>query len=430
MERSQPSALKTADEKASAIEFSPDGTLWVGANSGLMSYKNGKWKMHGADSPARLMNINELALVSEKSLWVATAPLGSGKMCLYDMASDTCSQETTSPDGMPILALTIDEISYPFIGTGKGIYYNKNDGTTQTFKTEDRLASNYVDALAIAPDGELWVGTDNGIQTLNPANPQQEWQTYRQQDQSGMGGNWASAFAFGTDGSVWMSIINGSASRFQNNQWQSFKEVYSYNAVAVDKQNRAWIADDSKGVIVLDSQGNKMLTFTAAEGLPGDNVQAVLVDESGTVWIGTNQGLAKYANNTLSLVFGKDSKEIPNVYVRALALDQNGNLLIGTFTGVSTFDGKKAATLVDFLKDGFNNARLTTVASSADGEVWIGTDKGLLHGSRETGWSMMTTTNGLLSNYISALLVDPFGAIWVGGGGSNLDGGGLLQIVQ
>jgi len=113
-----------------------------------------------------------------------------------------------------------------------------------------------------------------------------------------------------------------------------------------------------------------------------------------------------------------------------LALDPSGNLLIGTFTGVSVFDGQNATTLVDFLKDGFSNARLTTVASSADGEVWIGTDKGLLHGSRETGWSMMTTTNGLLSNYVSALLVDPFGAIWVGGGGSNLDGGGLLQIVQ
>jgi hypothetical protein len=42
---------------------------------------------------------------------------------------------------------------------------------------------------------------------------------------------------------------------------------------------------------------------------------------------------------------------------------------------------------------------------------------------------MLTTKDGLLTNYISALLVDPFGAAWVGGGGSNYDGGGMLQIV-
>ena len=42
---------------------------------------------------------------------------------------------------------------------------------------------------------------------------------------------------------------------------------------------------------------------------------------------------------------------------------------------------------------------------------------------------MMTTENGLLTNYVSALAVDPFNTIWVGGGGSNFDGGGLLHIV-
>jgi ligand-binding sensor domain-containing protein len=148
------------------------------------------------------------------------------------------------------------------------------------------------------------------------------------------------------------------------------------------------------------------------------------------MWIGTNQGLAKYSDDHLTVVFAKDSQDIPNVYVRALALDPNGHLLIGTFTGVSLFDGQKAVTLVDFLKDGYNDARLTTLASSADGEVWIGTDKGLLYGSPDMGWNMMTTANGLLSNYISALLVDQYGAVWVGAGGSNLDGGGLLQIVR
>ena len=42
---------------------------------------------------------------------------------------------------------------------------------------------------------------------------------------------------------------------------------------------------------------------------------------------------------------------------------------------------------------------------------------------------MMTTEDGLLTNYISALTIDQYDSIWVGGGGSNFDGGGLLHIV-
>lgn len=417
------------DEKASALEFSADGTLWVGANSGLMSYKNGGWKLFGADSPAKLMSINELAMAPDGSLWAATAPLGGGRLCRFDAASGSCLEETTSPDNMPILALTTDPNGSALYGTSKGVFVNTN-GEIQSLVTGDSLVSNYVDALATAPDGMLWVGTDSGVNVLDPANPSQAWQIYQLPNQSGMGGNWASAIAFAADGSAWMSIINGSATSFQNNQWQAFKDVYSYNAVAVDAQNHAWIADDSKGIVVLDNQGNTVMSLTTNNGLPSDNVQALLLDDAGTMWIGTNQGLAKYSDDHLTVVFAKDSQDIPNVYVRALALDPNGNLLIGTFTGVSLFDGQKAVTLVDFLKDGYNDARLTTLASSADGEVWIGTDKGLLHGSPEMDWNMMTTANGLLSNYISALLVDQYGAVWVGAGGSNLDGGGLLQIVR
>ena len=83
---------------------------------------------------------------------------------------------------------------------------------------------------------------------------------------------------------------------------------------------------------------------------------------------------------------------------------------------------------MDFIKDGYSDARLTTLAVAADGQIWVGADKGLLT-SDGSGWTMLTTKDGLLTNYISALIVDPYGAVWVGGGGSNFDGGGLLRIV-
>jgi len=66
---------------------------------------------------------------------------------------------------------------------------------------------------------------------------------------------------------------------------------------------------------------------------------------------------------------------------------------------------------------------------AADGHIYIGTSRGLFDSSDGTNWQQLTTADGLPTNYISALYADQFGTLWVGGGGSNFDGGGILRIV-
>jgi ligand-binding sensor domain-containing protein len=170
------------------------------------------------------------------------------------------------------------------------------------------------------------------------------------------------------------------------------------------------------------------MNLTSADGLPSDSVYALLTDAQGVVWIGTDKGLAKYEQGQLRVVFGEDDKRIPNRYIRDLALAPDGALLIGTFTGLARFDGTEPVTLIDLLKSDYRDSRLITLAASPSGRVWIGTDKGLLYSDDLNTWSRMTIQDGLLTNGIAALLVDPFGAVWVGGG-SNISGGGLLHIV-
>jgi ligand-binding sensor domain-containing protein len=416
------------DEHASSLAFAKDGTLWVGASSGIMSFKGGKWTLFGSDSPAKLSSINQIEIGADGKLWAATAPLGIGRLCQFNPNTASCDVDYQEMDKQPILALTLAENGAPIYGTGKGVYVFEND-KAKPFKTGDQLASNYVDSFATAPDGKLWVGTDNGVQVLDPAKPADRWKTFRQSEMAGMGGNWASGIAFAPNGTAWIATINGSASRYQDGSWTALKNIYSYNAVTVDAQGRAWFGDDGKGIIVLNPDGSQAMQLTTAEGLPGDNVQALVTDLSGRVWIGTDQGLAKYENNTLEVVFGKDNTQLPNKYIRALALDGSGALIIGTFTGAARYDYNQVEVLVDFIKAGFSEARLTTLAVAPNQRIWVGTDKGLLYSDNWADWTMLTTQDALLTNYISALHVDQYGAAWIGGGGSNFDGGGLLQVV-
>ena len=416
------------DKYAYSLAAGPDGTLWVGAAGGLLSFKGGQWQQFGGSTEAKITDLHELEVTPDGKVWAASAPLGGGRLCLFDPQSAACTAVITDSMSQPILALALDESGKPVYGTNKGIYWVDGE-MVSAYIAGDQLASNFADTFTLAPDGMLWVGTDAGIQVLDPADPAQPWTTYARSTTEGLGGSWGADLAVSPDGVVWAAITNGTASRFENGSWTTFEELSSYDAVTVDAEGRAWFGDDYKGIVVLNPDGTTAMTFTTAEGLPSDSVYALLTDPSGTVWIGTANGLAKYANGSLSTVFGSDDTRLPNRYIRALALNPDGKLVIGTFTGVSLYaDGGEPQTIIDFLKDGYTSARLTSVAAAPGGRLWVGTDNGLLYSDDLGTWTMLTTQDGLMTNYINDLLVDSFGALWVGGG-SNFGGGGILHIV-
>lgn len=417
-----------ADERVQSLAFDSQGTLWIGAASGIFSNVAGKWGALRNDPLAGLADINEIEIGQDGQIWVATASISGGKVCQFDPLAGSCVIEQMDERKLPILAMTLSESGLPVYGTSDGVSVIEN-GAARDFLTDDLLVSNFVDALMPGQDGKLWIGTDAGVQRIDPADPITKWQTFRQKDNPEMGGDWVSAFAVGADQSIWATMINGSASRFHNGAWTAFQDVYSFNNSAVDLKGHIWLGDDGKGLVVVRPDGSLQMKMTAADGLPGDNVQAILVDRAGFVWIGTDRGLARYADGELQVIFDPKHPGLPNNYVRALAMDADGGLIIGTFTGVARYDGNRIEVLVDFLSTGFDQARLTNLAVAPSGRVWVGTDHGLLFSDDYDNWTMLTTRDGLLTDRISALCVDQYGAVWVGGGGSNFDGGGLLQIV-
>jgi ligand-binding sensor domain-containing protein len=79
-------------------------------------------------------------------------------------------------------------------------------------------------------------------------------------------------------------------------------------------------------------------TFTVADGLVGNRIQATLEDQKGNLWIATSEGVARYdgANWTRFTVddglVGSD--------VTTIVEDRAGNLWFGTDGyGISRFDG-------------------------------------------------------------------------------------------
>jgi ligand-binding sensor domain-containing protein len=409
------------DERANALAFTPDGTLWVGGSKGLMKLSGGQWTLY-----EDVKDIREIEVAADGSLWLATAPMGTGQLCRFDPLAAKCVVNQRDVTNRPILALALDPQGRAIYGTNVAMYvYDEESDYLETYiSAVDQLASNFVDSLATAPDGSLWVGTDAGIHRLDPANPEGLWDTYTREDGVGGSSSWATALTVASDGTVWAAIINGDASRFRDGVWTSYDGLRSYDSVVVDTQGRAWFADGGKGIVVLNADGPHAMDLTTAEGLPSDDVQMLLAD-GDTIWIAMNNGLARYSNGDVEWVFDKET--LPHPYLRALALDASGALLIGANLSILRYDGSELQVLYNLQKEGYGDW-LTTLAVAPDGRIWAGTANGVFYSDDGAFWNRLTTADGLLTNFISALHADQYGAVWIGGG-SNYAGGGLLHIV-
>lgn len=416
------------DEKVLSLAVAPDGTIWAGARSGLMKFDRIQWVMVGSESPAGLSDVAEIEIASDGKIWVATAPLGAGRLCQFDPASQGCLVELVSPDNLPITALALDSQGYPVFGTSQGVYHYDGQNITVFAVEDDRLVSNFVDSIASDPSGKLWVGADAGIQQIDPVYTNSSpWITYQAKENPGMGGNWANGMAAAQDGTLWVSITNGAASRFKDGEWTSFEAIYSFDCVTVDAQGRAWFGDSSKGIVVLNPDGSQAFTLTEVDGLPGSRAQA-LYALGDVVWIGTDQGVYSYQDGTLEKKFGKEELNLPAAYIVDFASDPSGALLIGANLGVARYDGAALETIFNFQEVGIS-AWLTGLAAAPGARIWVGTQNGLYYSDDHMSWARLGTADKMPTHFISALHVDANGNLWVGGGGSNFDGGGLLRIV-
>ena len=414
-------------EKASAVAFDKNGALWIGTTKGLIKYSGGAWTLYTSDTtPGMISPIVDIETAADGTLWLVSAPFGVGKLVQFDPKSERCLASFDEASGKYILTLALDESGAPVYGTDGGVYRLNGGSFTPFILQSEQLATNFVDSFANDPSGFLWVGTDGGLHRLDPSNPDAAWETFKMGGENSPGGNWAKVILPLSDGTVWVVNWNGTLSRYRGGNWTVFKDYYSYDAIAVDDQGRIWLGDDSKSITVIDDDGNVLMTFSEAEGLPAADVRALLADGS-VIWIGTSKGLAKYENGQMQTVLTKDTAGVLSPYIHKLALMADGSLLLGTLPGIMRFDGSQVTALLKNSDQGVNGS-LTEIYVDQSGRIWAGTSGGLLYSDNGTAWVKLTTADGLPTNNITALIVDSYGTAWIGGGDS-INGGGILRIV-
>jgi ligand-binding sensor domain-containing protein/signal transduction histidine kinase/DNA-binding response OmpR family regulator/HPt (histidine-containing phosphotransfer) domain-containing protein len=145
------------------------------------------------------------------------------------------------------------------------------------------------------------------------------------------------------------------------------------------------------------------------EGLPQTSAQTLARTADGYLWIGTQEGLARFDGVRFTVFDSETEPAIPNKQISTLFLDANQRLWVGTRAGIALLDHGHFRSFNAL--PALAHAYVHAIAQNGTGTLWIGTEKGLY----EIGGHIRSidAATGLRDDRIHVLQSDTDG-VWIG----------------
>ncbi|MGH7608297.1 MAG: ligand-binding sensor domain-containing protein, partial [Gemmatimonadales bacterium] len=242
--------------------------------------------------------------------------------------------------------------------------------TLDQWTTEDGLPQNSVTAIAQTPDGYLIVGTFGGLARFDGTS----FRRMERVDSAGRHVDRVLSLAVGRDSALWVGTENGLLRYYQN------------------RYDR----------------------YTTANGLPDNQVQALHVDRTGAVWIGTARGgITRWAAGQFQRFPEIDGVSLDQVI--SIAEDASGTLWVNAGERFVTIGGPPSPDATRSLAARVPRALHMTLQDRA-GAYWFSGPDGLV---RVSGGTIRRYGRRAGVPGRSTMTEDPGGGYWLG---TNNDG--------
>jgi len=153
-------------------------------------------------------------------------------------------------------------------------------------------------------------------------------------------------------------------------------------------------------------------------GLPQNTVNSVIQTRDGYLWVGTQEGLARFDGVNFELFTTKNTPVFTSNFIQVLFQDREERLWVGTNGGGVYLKDRKGWRRYD-QKQGLGSSVVMAFCQDHQGRIWLGAEDGLyyLEGER---FLRKELSVGEKTFGVRALLADPMGGLWVGTYGQGL----------
>ena len=311
-------------------------TLWIGTNGGLVRDVNGKIERFPVTDPLATTSILSIMEDREGNIWVGTET--GGLHILRDERFRTVgTREELSSDATT--TVVEDSVGTLWVGTsGYGLNAIARNGVairkTKNYTVHEGLTSDVILSLAAAPDGDLWVGTPDGLNRVRKG----AISSYTSAD--GLPDDFIRSLLVDADGSLWVGTRRGLA-----------HAIFGPAPIHID-------------------------TFTQATGLGSDLVGAMARDAKGNLWVATLAGLSRLTGGSHPAISNFTAADgLSSNVITALLARSNGALLIGTQDhGWNMWDGRHFSPVA---RTGLNRTTIHAILDDEHGHLWFATGNGI-----------------------------------------------------
>ncbi|WP_312192798.1 two-component regulator propeller domain-containing protein [Sphingobacterium sp.] len=410
-----------------AIYFAESGVL-LGTNNGLMRVKN-------ADNP-KIEQVNLLeGLEIYALLQLGRDILVGTNRGLYRWR-DQKTLESIKLKNTNSLAIVVKDIKRVatdkiWIATdGHGLFeLDKLYQQTAHYTSKTGLASDYVRSIAVDKSKNIWVGTMEGGNLLQPnGNPIQQIKTSANNPFS-INDNSIKTIYIDRQGIVWMGTNFGGINYHHPSAYPfrvdladgDFRHLSGnlVSAIAVDDAENTWVGTERDG-LNLRKKGSNVYQKIA---LRSNTIKCLLTDDN-YIYVGTfGAGLARISRQNTNYIryyniTGENGITLLQNYISSITQDKLGNLWIGTGNkGLQMINNEFTQAIQPtstFTKNTGNNY-VKDILASRSGNLLIGTAQGLGQLQDTTGnQGLYRSKDVLKDHYINTLFEDKTSQIWIG----------------
>jgi ligand-binding sensor domain-containing protein/signal transduction histidine kinase len=432
-----------------------DGYLWLGTPNGLARFDGVHFVVYDDNNTPTLLSRRILRLYedSQTNLWIATEDSGV-RLVIHDGGIATIDIGRSPQEG-PVQTICEDATGAVWLYTKNGVLGRYRQKRGDVWKVGAEYPS-FNRAVIKEDSGLLWVGTDQALFSVDPAQavPERELPLRPMPIQrldfllnSRQGGYWRLAdgriqkwkrdrleqdvaaypwspgmlvtgacedqegnLVVGTygDGVFWVGA-DGQTQRLPGLSHSSIL------AVAVDREGCFWVGSNGGGLSRL-----KPLVFGALTNSAGFTVQSVCPGADGGLWIGYNGNgrVDHWANGVVEqFTVGPTAADLA---VRAVFADRDQTIWAGTYS-VGLYRGG----LFQLQNGHFQAVRgtesctnIAAIYQDRKGMLWVGSQGGLAR-YYDGHWTNIAATG------VQAIADDRAGALWLG-----TEGDGLVRVDQ
>ncbi len=324
------------DSRITSIFKTTTDNLWIGTASGgvtILTPKNEKERIFNTyqhrEKDETTIASDKVSVVyqdKQNQIWVGTAE----GLEIFNEKTQTFEQiliyneKLNNPNKLSIKAIYQDAKNNYWIGLyQQGLLKLLPSGETQLFKTEIyndfSLSNNYVRVIFEDRIGNLWIGTEDGLNLYDNSPNSEKFVRYMHQieNPNSISNDEILSITEDDDGNIWIGTANGL------NKFDVKKGVFTVftekdglpnniiHAVVCDLQNRIWVST-SQGVAELDPYSKTIRSYDISDGLQsnefisGSVYQERIVDKAtgeekqGFIYFGGINGFNRFNPDSLS----------------------------------------------------------------------------------------------------------------------------------